>query len=408
MNFKDSSWRLARGIAAALVTATLAWSAASQAAITETDYRTVATWAAPVVSANPATGNRVSGQTLRQIARLSVGGERVRIKFSNRYNPLPLDVGAASVALRINEQNIVAASVRELTFGGLPTTTIPAGAEMLTDWVDLPVAAQAEVAIDLYLPGDTSATGNVLTVRNGALQTNYLSTAGNFAGSNAFPVAGTRGIWQFLSGVEVVAARRMSSIVAFGDSITEGLRSTNDTNRRWPDVLARRILAAPEPQRKAVVNLGISGNRLTSGGSTNPSAVSRLDRDALVQSSARHVIVLLGINDISGGQTADDVIASLRQLIVRAHTQQMRIYGGTITPFGNQSDAREAFRLAVNQWIRSSREWDGVVDFDAAIRDPANPRRILPIYDSGDTLHPSDAGYEAMGNAIDLALFGTD
>lgn len=404
-------WRRAvqRGLAAAAAATALAMLALPAAAVSETDQRAIASWAAPMVSAAPSANNRVNNQTLRQIARISIGGDRVRVKLSNRWNPQPLDIGGASIALRTNDQNIAAASIRELTFGGAATITIPAGAEMLSDWVSLQVAAQAELAVDIYIPGDTSATGNTLTVRNGALQTNYLSGSGKFTGALAFPVAASRTIWQFMAAVDVATTTpRTAGIVAFGDSITEGLRSTLDANRRWPDQLVRRIVQSQGPYR-GVVNLGISGNRVgAGGGSTNPSALSRLDSDALVQTGARHVIVLLGINDISGGATADDVIANLRQLIVRAHTQQLKIYGGTLTPFGNAPDAREAFRLAVNDFIRNSREFDGVVDFDAALRDPANPRRMLPQYDSGDTLHPSDAGYEAMGNAVNLSMFGVD
>jgi lysophospholipase L1-like esterase len=292
-----------------------------------------------------------------------------------------------------------------LTFSGSPSFTIPAGAELLSDWVDLVVADLSDLAIDIYLPGDTLAAGSPLTVRNGALQTTYVSEPGNHVGSLVFPVASTRLQWNFLAAVDVTAMMRTGTVVAFGDSITEGLRSTANTNRRWPDVLARRLMALPTTRHMGVANLGISGNRVwVGGGATNPSALARLDRDALVQTGVTHIIVLLGINDTSGGATPEDVIAALRQVITRAHTRGVKIYGGTLTPFGNAPDLREERRLAVNEWIRTSGEFDAVVDFDAAIRDPANPRRMLPIYDSGDSLHPSDAGYEAMGNAVDLNL----
>lgn len=399
----------AAAMAASLAIATtlgLAPQGTALAALSDNDLNSVVTWSAPMVSAAPTANNRVSDQTLRQIARISVGGNRLRVKLSNRWNTVPLEVGAARVALRDLDAGIVAASVREVTFSGAPSFTVPAGAELLSDWVELPVADGVDVAVDLYLPGDTSAAGTVLTVRNGALQTTYVSTAGNFAGSPNFPVASTRLIYQFMAAIDVVRTPKVGAVVAFGDSITEGLRSTANTNRRWPDVMARRMLAAGSPVKFGVANEGISGNRVGSGGgSTNPSALSRFEREVLTQTGVRHVVVLLGINDISGGATADDVIANLRQVIVRARTAKLKIYGGTITPFGNQNDVREGYRLAVNAWIRTSREWDGFVDFDAAIRDPANPRRMLPVYDSGDTLHPSDAGYEAMGNAVDLNLF---
>jgi lysophospholipase L1-like esterase len=374
-------------------------------ALDESDLYAVATWGAPMVSANPTATNQINNQTLRQIAHISIGGDQVRVKLSNRWGTVPLVVQAAQVALRAADPNIVAGSSRPLTFSGSPSFTIPAGAELLSDWVDLVVADLSDLAIDIYLPGDTLAAGSPLTVRNGALQTTYVSEPGNHVGSLAFPVASTRLQWNFLAAVDVTAMMRTGTVVAFGDSITEGLRSTANTNRRWPDVLARRLMALPTTRHMGVANLGISGNRVwVGGGATNPSALARLDRDALVQTGVTHIIVLLGINDTSGGATPEDVIAALRQVITRAHTRGVKIYGGTLTPFGNAPDLREERRLAVNEWIRTSGEFDAVVDFDAAIRDPANPRRMLPIYDSGDSLHPSDAGYEAMGNAVDLNL----
>ncbi|MEF7614015.1 SGNH/GDSL hydrolase family protein [Aquincola sp. MAHUQ-54] len=368
----------------------------------QTRDNAVVTWAAPVVSANASANNRINNQTLRQIAHISVGGERVRVKFSNRWGSQPLEIGGATVALRTAGPEIDPASRRVLSFGGAATFTVPAGGELLSDWADLPVGDAADLAIDLYLPADTAAAGSPLTVRNGALQTTYVSTEGNHLGATGFPVASNRLQWNFLAAVDVQAASKTPAVIAFGDSITEGLRSTANTNRRWPDVLAQRLLPV---RRMGVANLGISGNRVwTGGGATNPSAMARFDPDVLAQSGATHVIIMLGINDISGNATADDVIAALRQVITRARTQQLKIFGGTLTPYGNAPEAREAHRLAVNQWIRTSREFDGVVDFDAALRDPSNPRRMLPLYDSGDSLHPSDAGYEAMGNAVDLTL----
>jgi lysophospholipase L1-like esterase len=358
-----------------------------------------------MVSAVPSAANQINNQTLRQIAHVSIGGNRVRVKLSNRWGTAPMDIGGAQVALRASADTIVPGSSRSLTFSGSPTFSLPAGAELLSDWVDLAVPDLSDLAVDLYLPGDTGTvnTGSPLTVFNGAMQTNYFSGPGNFLGAVAFPTSSTRLAWSFLCAIDVIAAGKRGAVVAFGDSITQGLRSTNDTNRRWPDVLARRLTPTA---RIAVANVGISGNRVAQGGgSTNPSAMARMDRDVIVQTGATHVILLLGINDISGGLSAEDVIAALQQVVIRARTQQLKIFVGTLTPFGNAPDAREAIRLAVNDWIRTTPETDGVVDFDLAIRDPANPRRMLPAYDSGDSLHPSDAGYEAMGNAIDLNLF---
>jgi lysophospholipase L1-like esterase len=374
-------------------------------AATAFDPDAVVTWSAPLVSAVPSTANRINNQTLRQIAHISIGGNRVRVKLSNRWGTGPIDIGGAQVALRASADTIVPGSSRPLTFSGSPTFSLPAGAELLSDWVDLSVPDLSDLAVDLYLPGDTGSvnTGSPLTVFNGAMQTNYFSGPGNFLGAVAFPTSSTRLAWSFLAAIDVISAGKRGAVVAFGDSITQGLRSTNDTNRRWPDVLARRLLPTA---RIGVANVGISGNRVAQGGgSTNPSALARMDRDVIVQTGATHVILLLGINDISGGLSAEDVIAALQQVVIRARTQQLKIFVGTLTPFGNAPDAREAIRLAVNEWIRTTPETDGVVDFDLAVRDPANPRRMLAAYDSGDTLHPNDAGYEAMGNAIDLNLF---
>lgn len=375
-------------------------------ALDQSDLDAVAIWGAPMVSANPSAGNRINNQTLRQIAHVSNGSDRVRVKLSNRWGTTPLVVQEARVAIRSTGEAIEPDSSRPVTFSGSPSFTIPAGAEAVSDWVDLEVADLSDLAIDVYLPQDSSATSSPLTVRNGALQTTYVSAPGNHVGASAFPVASTRVQWNFLAGVDGSPAEHTTSVVAFGDSITEGLRSTANTNRRWPDVLSNRLMELPSARQFGVANVGISGNRVwVGGGSTNPSALARLDQDVLVRSGATHVIVLLGINDISGGATAEDVIAALRQVITRSHTQGLKIYGGTLTPFGNAPDLREERRLAVNEWIRTSGEFDAVVDFDAAVRDPANPRRMLPAYDSGDSLHPSDAGYKAMGNAIPLNLF---
>ena len=364
-----------------------------------------------MVSSAPSAANRINDQTLRLIAHVSIGGDRVRIKLSNRYGTAPLVIGAAQVGLRAaaGGSDIVAGSSRPLTFSGTASFAIPTGAELMSDWIAFTVPALSDLAVDLYIPGDTGTvgTGSPITGFNGAMQTNYVSTTGNHAGETTFPVASTRLAWPFLSAIDTRASHPTGTIVTFGDSITQGLRSTNDTNRRWPDVLARRIIAADAGNERGVANVGISGNRVWTGGTnTNPSAMSRIDRDVLVQTNATHIIQLLGINDISGGATAAQVIAALEQMTARAHSVGIKIIGGTMTPFGNAPDAREAIRLEVNNWIRTTPEYDGYVDFDAAVRDPSNPRRMLLQYDSGDTLHPNDAGYEAMGNAVNLRLFG--
>jgi lysophospholipase L1-like esterase len=373
----------------------------------------VATWGtAPVAQAPNATVN-LSNQTLRQIVHISIGGERVRVKLSNELGTAPLIVGAASVAKRDTNELIVPGSGRPLTFGGNPDITIPAGAIAVSDPVRLDARSLTDLAIDIYLPGDTGATTSPLTRHTGALQTNYVSSPGDFTGAAAFPVASTRVSWYFLTGVEVTARDDVGAIVALGDSITDGTRSTPDTNRRWPDDLARRIMAQPGHRDMGVVNVGIAGNRVLNEGA-GPNAQSRCDRDVLVQTSATHVIVLEAINDIgfqnfdpTQAVSADDIISGHRQLIARAHARGLRIIGATLTPIEGSAyfaPDTEAKRQAVNTFIRTSGAYDAVIDFDRVTRDPVQPTRFLPAFDSGDHLHPNDAGYQAMADAIDLRL----
>ncbi|HSR99952.1 MAG TPA: SGNH/GDSL hydrolase family protein [Kofleriaceae bacterium] len=375
--------------------------------------RWVGTWATAPVSQPPGATVNINNQTLRQIVHISVGGERVRVKLSNAFGTVPLIIGATHIARRDVNERIIDGG-REVTFGGRPDITIPAGAIALSDPVRFDARALSDVAIDIYLPGDTGATTSPLTRHTGALQTNYLSTPGDFTGAVEFPVAATRASWFFLTGVEVSARDEVGAIVALGDSITDGTRSTPDTNRRWPDDLARRIMAQPGHRHMGVLNLGIAGNRVLNDGA-GPNAQSRADRDVLIQSSASHVIVLEAINDIglqnfdpAQAVSADDIIAGHRQLISRAHARGLKVIGATLTPIEGSAyfaPETEAKRQAVNAFIRSGRAYDAVIDFDLVTRDPAQPTRFLPSFDSGDHLHPSDTGYQAMADAIDLRLF---
>ena len=338
------------------------------------------------------------------------------MKLSNVFGTGPLVVAAAAIALRDAGEAIVPGSAHALTFSGNPSFTLPPGAPVLSDPVDLHLPELSDLAIDLYLPGDTSATTSPLTTHTGALQTNYLSAPGDFTGVTAFPVAATRTSWLFLAGVEVVSSKQTGAIVTFGDSITDGTASTPNTNRRWPDDLARRIMAQQGNHDLGVLNVGIAGNRILHD-FVGPNALARFDRDVLAQTGVTHVTVLEGINDIgfsgffpADAVTADQIIEGHKQLIQRAHARGLKIYGCTLTPFegsfpGYFTPAGEVKRQTVNAWIRTSGEYDAVIDFDAAVRDPASPTRILPLYDSGDHLHPNDTGYEAMANAIDLKLF---
>ena len=364
--------------------------------------------------APPAPFMHFNNQTLRQIVHTSLGGNRARVVLSNAFGTTALTIGAAHLARRDTTSAIVPASDRTLTFSGRPTITIPPFAMVYSDPVDLNVPALTDLAIDLYLPGDTN-TSSPLTMHNGAFQTNYVSQTGNHAGMAALPVVATTPSWFVLSRVEVMAPESIGAVVTFGDSITDGTRSTPDANHRWTDYFAARLMTQPGGAQMAVLNAGIAGNRVLSEGTFNVgvNALARFERDALDQAGVTHIVVLEGINDIGQARqnptpTAEDVIAGHKQMIERAHTRGLKIYGATLTPFEGAAyftREGEAKREAVNQWIRPSRAYDGLIDFDAATRDPAAPTKFLPQYDSGDHLHPNDAGYQAMANAVDLALF---
>jgi lysophospholipase L1-like esterase len=350
-----------------------------------------------------------NNETLRQIVHTTIGGSRARVIFTNAYGTAPLSIGAAHIALRGQDSSVASGSGRPLTFGGQTSASVPAGAVLFSDPVDITFTAFADLAIDVFISGDTA--GMPLTMHTGALQSSYVSEAGNHVGKATFPVARTIPSWYFVARVEAVAPESVGAVVTFGDSITDGTASTPNANRRWPDDLARR-LAGGSGAPMAVLNLGIGGNRLLSDG-MGVSALARFDRDVGAQTGATHVIVLEGINDIgfAGEETspaAADLIAAHQQMIARAHARGLRILGATLTPYEGAAYATsvgEAKRQAVNQWIRTSGAYDGVIDFDAATRDSARVTRILGAFDPGDHLHPNDAGYQAMADTIDLSLF---
>ena len=290
---------------------------------------------------------------------------------------------------------------------------------MISDPVDLKFPPMSDLAIDLYLPADMLAATSPLTLHSGAYQTNYISKNGNFAGSADFPVATTATSWYFLSRVETAAPAGVSAIICFGDSITDGTASTRNANHRWPDLLAKRLAAKPENVR-AIVNEAIAGNRLLTESVPNfgINALARFDRDVLAPPGTTHMIVLEGINDIGMGRggapapSAAELIAAHQQLIERAHAHGLKIIGATLTPFEGAAyftPDGEVKRQAVNAWIRTGKtgspKYDAVIDFDAATRDPQNPTKFNPQFDSGDHLHPNDAGYQAMADSIDLKLF---
>ena len=389
-----------------LAVAWLAIANASMARDTSNAGFWVGTWSASPQAAWNAVA--LNGQTIRQIVHVSIGGKEVRVRFSNAYGTQALRIGAARVGLRSTGASIVAGSDRVLTFNGAEFVTIPVGAIAISDPVRLIVPDRGNVSVSIHLPGSAvAATEHLL-----GLQTTYISPAGDFTGANDLPVAATTQSWYFLAGLDVRRSTQSRAIVALGDSITDGVNSTPDANQRWPDRLAERLRVHKGSGNVAVLNAGISGNRLLHD-TVGTNASARLDRDALVQPGARYLIVLAGINDIGIpiAAPAAEIIAAHRQIIERAHALGLLVYGGTLAPFqaylpGIYYTADgEAKRQAINHWIRTSKAYDAVIDFDKALRDPRNPAALRPAYDSGDNLHPNDAGYQAMADAIDLSLF---
>jgi lysophospholipase L1-like esterase len=380
------------------------------------DQHWVGTWSAALHQPTPGppglTNAGFNNQTLRQVVHTSIGGDQVRVRLST-FGASALEIGSAHIAIQAGGAAVVPESDRTLTFGGQTSITIPAGAVAVSDPVELSVPALGDLAISIFVPGNTGpATWHFV-----ALQTSYVSPAGDFTGSSVMPVASTTQAWFWLAGVEVTASKKTAAIVTFGDSVTDGNKSSADTNHRWPDQLARRLVEQPGNHQMGVLNESISGNRLLHDG-IGPNGLARFDRDVLAQPSTTHVVVLLGNNDLILGDlvfpseavSVDDVILGHKQLIERAHARGITIHGGTLTPVqGTVPDfvfsGIEAKRQAINAWIRTSGEYDSIIDFDAVVRDPASPARLLPFFDSGDHLHPNDAGYEAMGNALDLKLF---
>jgi lysophospholipase L1-like esterase len=350
-----------------------------------------------------------SGQTLRQIARLSMGGTSVRVVLSNAFGTMPMTVGKAAIAIRDSGPTLRAGTARPLTFSSRAFAIIPPGAVIYSDPVDLVVPSLGDVVVDLFLPHTTDRP-SPLAMHDAAFQTNYISGPGDFVSEIAFEPIATTGSWFLLSRIEVAGTPGSGTIATIGDSITDGSRSTLNANSRWPDRLAARLTLWNS--RLGVVNMGIAGNRVISDSTFNRgvNVQARFDRDVLTQPNVAYVIVLGGINDIGvTSASVEELIAAHTQLVQRAHAQGIPIYGATLTPFEGAAyytREGEVTRQALNKWIRTSGTYDAVIDFDAAIKDPSRPHRLLPSYDSGDHLHPNDFGYTAMGNAIKLELFG--
>jgi lysophospholipase L1-like esterase len=372
----------------------------------------VATWAAnPEPARAPAV--TLNNQTIRQVVRVSLGGNQVRIRLSNEYGDSPLRIGSAHVALAAEAGAIQLGSDRTLTFGGASDITIPEHAFVVSDPVELKVPSLGQLAVSLYIPGNEKS----LTEHFFAMQTAWIAPK-DVAASTTLEGATQVTKRVLLTGVDVASTRKTKVIVALGDSTTGGFGSTQDANQRWTDQLAERLLAAKKSV--TVVNAGIGGNRLLHD-FIGPNALSRFSRDVLGQPGITHAIVLIGINDfgLPGGRklpqeevTLEQMVTGLRQMITLAHERGVKIIGGTILPFGPiperpgyYSEASAAKREALNQWIRSSKEFDAVIDFDVALRDPADAKNMLKDYDSGDHMHPNDYGYKVMAWAINPKLF---
>lgn len=339
------------------------------------------TWgAAPAGPPPPARLLTFTDQTLRLIVHTSTGGNRVRIRLSNEMGSTPLRIGSARIGVRASGAVVAAYSDRPLTFNGLRTVTIAPGSRVLSDAVELHVPALSDMAVSLFLPGASQAT----TIHESAFQTGYVSMPGDFSGSPSLPVQSTIGAWPFLTGVDLDLAAPV--VVAFGDSITDGLKSTPNANRRWPDDLAQRLQNLGAPGRVGIVNRGISANQLLTTEPTGLLAgragLERYDRDVLSTPGVRVVIVLIGINDISyHSASAASLADGYRQLVARGRARGIKVYGATLLPFESSpyyTAAREAIRQSINGWIRTSGAFDGVIDFDTVMRDPARPARLLP------------------------------
>ncbi|WP_093399010.1 SGNH/GDSL hydrolase family protein [Sphingomonas sp. OK281] len=415
-------WPLALVLSALIVTGADARepaSASARGAASARDTHWIATWGSSQMIAegdNALPADRAGAITLRQIVRVSAAGERVRIRLSNAFGTRPLAIGGAQLARPVVPGTPRTEGGARLTFSGQGDAVILAGAEIYSDPVPFHVAAGADLAISLYLP---EAAGPQ-TGHPGSRATSF-TLAGNAVTDETLAGATPTTHWYALADVEVARAPAAGTVVAIGDSITDGYGVKPEHNARWPDVLAERLRGTAATRAIGVVNAGIGGNRVLLDG-LGPNLLARFDRDVIARSGVRWAIVLEGVNDL-GVLTRDApatpaqhaaLVAQLKvgfaQLVARAHAHGITVIGGTVMPFGGNTyyhpdAANEADRQAVNAFIRTSGLFDAVIDFDRSMRDPAHPDRLSPAYDSGDHLHPSEAGYRAMGGLVPLALF---
>jgi lysophospholipase L1-like esterase len=374
----------------------------------------VGTWAsAPLLDAHAKPADQLvapgtTGVTLREVVHVSIGGEMVRVRLSNLYGTDPLVIGAAQIAQTLKGAAVAPGSGKPLTFHGQPSVSIPPGALVVSDGVPFKFAPLADLTVSFYLPNPSGP----ITEHQLGNATSY-HAPGNVVANDTLETPSTLTSWEYLNGIDTLAAADAGAVITIGDSITDGAKSTVDTNQRWPDELARRLQADPKYRKLAVLNEAISGNKILLDGA-GPNVLARFDRDVLAQNGAKYLLILEGINDIGrlhtvpDGATAADLIFALDQMILRAHAHGIAVIGCTLTPYhgaGYYTENGEAIRKAVNDWIRTSGAFDGVVDFEAAVRDPNHPDTFLPADDPGDHLHPNDTGYKVMGDAIDLKLF---
>jgi lysophospholipase L1-like esterase len=381
----------------------------------------VGTWASSQQIPEPANAlptEELRDATLRQIVHLSVGGAELRVHLSNAFGTLPLRIDSAHIARPVSPSadKIDPTTDKALTFGGRPDVTIPAGAEYISDPIDYPVSALSNLSISFHLKDPPAQQ----TAHPGSRATSYV-VHGNLVSSAELPAATRVDHWYQIAGVDVTGPANSVSIVALGDSITDGHASTTNGNDRWTDVLAERLQNSPATSMIGVLNEGIGGNHLLVDG-LGPNALARFDRDVLAQTGVRYMIVLEGVNDLGGLTRLSEVpsaehdalvaqiLSAYQQIILRAHAHGLVVIGATITPYAasdyyHPSARDEIDRNAVNAWIRAPGHFEAVIDFDRVMRDPSHPDRLLPSYDSGDHLHPSPAGYRAMANAVPLSLF---
>jgi lysophospholipase L1-like esterase len=364
----------------------------------------VGTWAcAPQLTemANLPPSPGLTGNTLRQMVHVSIGGARLRLRLSNQYGTSAVSMSSVHVALSKGGGAIDAGTDKAVTFAGMPSLSLAAGQSTFSDAFDFNLKALSDLAISIHF---TSQSGDV-TGHPGSRTTSFLQS-GNAVTAASLASAAKTEHWYFITGLDVMADAESAAIVVLGDSITDGRGSTTDMNNRWPDVLAKKLQANSATAKLGVLNMGIGGNSVLSGG-IGPVAIDRFDRDVIQQSGARWLIVLEGVNDLGGGaDVTQGLTDAYKTFVAKTHAANMRAYGVPILPIGGSSYAiGESVRQSVNGWIRTSMTFDAVIDLDAAVRDPGKPNQLLGSYDSGDHLHPSAAGYQKMGESVDLSLF---